>query len=232
MITTVCLDAGGVLVNPNWDRVAEALAQHGVVVEPTRLAAAEPHAKRTLDVAETITSTNDPQRGWLYFNMVFERCGIPRSNATDAALDELRVYHTQSNLWESVPAEVVPALEDLCARGLSIVVISNANGRLHTLLDRVGLSGFFDVVVDSHVEGVEKPDPQLFHLAIARAGSSPDECLHVGDLYQVDVLGARAAGVAPVLLDVADLYRDADCPRIRSLSELKMWLPASAGRPS
>jgi putative hydrolase of the HAD superfamily len=220
LISTISLDAGGVLVNPNWIRVADALARHGVAVDAARLEAAEPHAKRTLDRAETITTTNDPQRGWLYFNLVLEQCGIPRSNATDAALEELRVYHTQSNLWESVPGDVGAALGSLRARGFALVVISNANGRLHALLDRVGLSRFFDAVVDSHVEGIEKPDPRLFQIAMSRVGASAAECLHVGDLYHVDVLGARASGMQPLLLDVADLYRDADCARIRTLSEL------------
>ena len=48
-IQTVFLDAGGVLVNPNWSRINEVLARHGVDVQAAALAAAEPHAKKRLD---------------------------------------------------------------------------------------------------------------------------------------------------------------------------------------
>jgi putative hydrolase of the HAD superfamily len=67
---------------------------------------------------------------------------------------------------------------------------------------------------------VEKPDPRLFRLALQRAGAAPEEAVHVGDLYEVDVVGARAAGIRAILLDPAGLYPEADCPRVRSLGEL------------
>ncbi len=224
MFRTVSFDAGGVLVNPNWDRVAAALAAHGVPAAARALEAAEPAAKRRFDRAATIKSTNDAARGWLYFNHVLEGAGIPVSEATDAALLDLQVYHTENNLWEAVSPGTRDMLADIRARGLTIIVVSNANGRLHALLDRLGLGSCFDVVVDSSVERVEKPDPRLFEIAMARAGAEPRRTLHVGDLYHVDVVGARAAGMHPLLLDAGDLYRDADCPRVRSVSEIPDFL--------
>lgn len=67
---------------------------------------------------------------------------------------------------------------------------------------------------------MEKPDPRLFEIALERSGARRDETLHVGDLYHVDVLGARAAGLRAALVDEAGLYPNADCLRIRSLAEL------------
>jgi putative hydrolase of the HAD superfamily len=87
-------------------------------------------------------------------------------------------------------------------------------------LEAVGLAGYFDTILDSFLEGVEKPDPEIFRRALARVGAAPERALHVGDLYHVDVLGARAAGVAPALIDSAGLYPDADCPRFASLLDL------------
>ena len=49
---------------------------------------------------------------------------------------------------------------------------------------------------------------------------SHSRALHVGDIYHIDVAGARAAGLTPVLVDEAGLYADADCHRIRSIAEL------------
>src|SRR5512144_3073505 len=127
-IQTVSFDAGGVLVNPNWDRVAAALGAHGVAVAARALEAAEPAAKKRFDRAPTIENTNDAQRGWLYFNYVLEGVGIAPSDATDAALNELQVYHTENNLWESVTPGTREALAEIRSRGLITIIVSNANG--------------------------------------------------------------------------------------------------------
>jgi putative hydrolase of the HAD superfamily len=219
-LETLFLDAGGVIVFPNWARISEALARHGVAVEPQRLATAEPRAKRELDTPERVGSTTDDSRGWAYFNLVLAHAGIERTTGTDAALAELRLYHARSNLWESVAPDASPALRRFRAAGLRLVVVSNANGTLRAHMQRLGLASFFDVVLDSSDEGVEKPDPRLFRIALERAGAAPEGTLHVGDLYHVDVLGARAAGLRAVLLDAAALYGDHDCARVASLTEL------------
>src|SRR5919197_2529461 len=219
-IETVFLEGGGVLVTPNGTRVSEALARHGVRVAAADLAAAEPRAKKQLDTGATIQVTNDQQRGWTYFNLVLSACGVPRSAATDAALAELHVYHQTSNLWESVPGEVVPALTALRDFGFRLVVVSNANGTLRRAFARLGLLDAVDALFDSCDEAVEKPDPRFFEIALARTGAAASSTIHVGDLYHVDVVGARAAGIQPVLLDVAGLYPDCDCPRVRSLAAL------------
>ena len=116
MLQTVFLDAGGVLVFPNWVRITGALAAHGVQVDPAALARAEPLAKRQLDNGQTIKATNDAGRGWLYFNLIFEHAGVPLNPAVEAALAELYTYHQVSNLWEFVPPGVFPALAALRAR--------------------------------------------------------------------------------------------------------------------
>ena len=225
-IRTVFLDAGGVLVYPNWARISGVLETHGVKVSPDLLARAEPYAKRKLDVSQTITTTTDTGRGWLYFNLILEQAGVRISNATDAALAELHAYHMTSNLWEHVPPYVPGVLEALVSRGLTLVIVSNANGTLRDHVRRLGLEPYFHTVLDSCDEGVEKPDPRLFEIGLHRSGSAPAETIHVGDLYEVDVVGSRAAGITGVLLDEAGLYVDADCPRIRALTELTAALDA------
>lgn len=223
-LETVFLDAGGVLVYPNWTRVAEALARHGVHADPRGLAASEPLAKRRLDVDKAINATNDAGRGWLYFNLVLEAAGVARSDATDAALSDLHAFHMTSNLWEHVPDGVPDVLAALGAAGLRLVVVSNANGTLRQLLRRLGMERHFACILDSHEEGVEKPDPRLFASALAKSGAKADSTIHVGDLYEIDVVGARAAGLRGVLLDEGGLYADADCPRVRSLEELRQQI--------
>ena len=220
MIETVFLDAGGVLVNPNWDRVAAALAGHGVAISAAALEAAEPHAKKQLDTGAAIQATSDNTRGWLYFNLVLERAGIALSPATEAALRELAQYHAQFNLWESVPREVPDALDRLRTAGHRLVVVSNANGTLRKHFARLDLARHFDVLIDSCDEGVEKPDPRIFQLALERSGARPETTLHAGDFYHVDVMGARAAGLQAWLIDAAGLYADHDVTRVPSLAAL------------
>jgi putative hydrolase of the HAD superfamily len=227
-LQTLFLDAGGVLVYPNFDRVSAGLLRHGVAVPAAVLAAAEPHAKRELDGPARGQAHDDDSRGWVYFNLLLSHAGIPRTAQTDAALAELREYHRQQNLWETVPAEVAPALRDLRAQGLRLVVVSNSNGTLKHKMERLGLAPLVDVLFDSFEEGVEKPDARFFQIALSRSGAEPATTLHVGDLYTIDVVGARAAGLRAVLFDTASLYTDADCPRVGSLRELSAALRAGA----
>jgi putative hydrolase of the HAD superfamily len=228
MIETVFLDAGGVLVNPNWTRVAEAMGRQGVAVGADALAAAEPHAKRQLDTGTAVLASDDRTRSWLYFDLVLQQAGVALSARTQAALAELAEYHAQHNLWESVPAGVPDALERLRASGRRLVVVSNANGTLRAHFGRLDLARHFDVLIDSFDEGVEKPDPRIFQRALERAGARKETTLHAGDFYSVDVVGARAAGLEAWLVDSAGLYSDHDCPRVASLPALVDRLLASA----
>lgn len=228
VLKTVFLDAGGVLLFPNWTRISEALARHGVALSADALADAEPRARRALDDMQLVGMTTDASRGWLFFDLILEHAGVARSERTAAALTELHAYHRLHNLWELVPASVRPALAALRRHGLTLVVVSNANGTLRAHLERIGLLDAFDVVIDSCDEGVEKPDPRLFQIALARAGAEPASTIHVGDLYYIDVAGARAAGLRGVLLDERNLRPDADCVRVGSLDELVAAIVAGA----
>jgi len=219
-VETVFLDAGGVLLFPNWAHVSEALARQGIEVSDDVLSRADYRARWRLDLGDTIGATTDASRAWLYFDLVLAEAGVPLSAATRAALEELNAYHRERNLWERVARGVVPALQGLRALGLRLTVVSNANGTLCAHLDRLGLARWFDCVLDSFDLGVEKPDPRMFEIALERSGAKAETTIHVGDLYHVDVVGARAAGLRGVLLDEANLYPDADCPRVTSLAEL------------
>ena len=219
-LETVFLDAGGVLLFPNWQRISETLARYDVEISADALATAEPYARRQLDDQQVIGATMDAARGWLFFDLILAAAGVARSDRTAAALSDLHAYHSEHNLWELVPPSVPPALVALRTLGLKLTVVSNANGTLCAHMSRVGLDGLFDCVLDSCNEHVEKPDPRLFEIALERSGARRETTIHVGDLYHIDVVGARSAGLRGVLLDHADLRPDADCPRVRSLEEL------------
>jgi len=228
-VEVLLLDVGGVLVRPNFDRLAGTLQAHGVFADPAAMAAAEPRVKKTLDRPPSPGFSTDEERGWQYFNLVLGHAGIARSATTDAALLELKAWHDQHCLWEDVLEGVRPSLERFRSAGLRLAAVSNSNGTLRRLFDRLGFTPAFEVILDSRVEGVEKPDPRIFHIALERLGAPAGSALHVGDFYNVDVVGARAAGVRPVLVDEAGLYPDADCPRVHSLAGLASHLVPEAG---
>lgn len=226
MIETVFLDAGGVLIHPNFDRVAAALGRHGVATTGEVLRRVEPVAKRDLEDPSFIRSSDDDSRGLAYFATVLRRAGIEIDDRVREALGELRAYHATKNLWETPDPAVIPFLIRLRARGLRRVVVSNANGTLQAHFGRLGLLEYFDAVFDSYVEKVEKPDPRFFEIALERSGSRRETTVHVGDFYEIDVLGARGAGLDAILLDPANVNEDRDCARVRTLDELATRLGA------
>jgi putative hydrolase of the HAD superfamily len=219
-IELLSLDAGGVLVFPNFERISDLFARHGIHVSPDALRAADPYARFAVDTADRVAATSDADRGSIYFQIMFERAEMPPDAPIRGALDELWAYHTEHNLWENVPPDVIPALERLAASGVRLAIGSNANGIIDRVLERTALRRFFSVICDSHVEGVEKPDRRFFDILIARAGGRPETTLHVGDLYHVDVVGARAAGLQAMLLDPNDLYAGYAVQRVKTLHEL------------
>jgi putative hydrolase of the HAD superfamily len=93
-------------------------------------------------------------------------------------------------------ADVIPALERLSAR-FPLVSISNGNADL----ERIGLARYFQFSVSSRAAGVAKPSAQIFHAACARLGVTPDQVMHVGDDPELDVAGARAAGMRSVWIN-------------------------------
>lgn len=115
-------------------------------------------------------------------------------------LDGLRVEFRGDAAWTIYP-DVLPVLRELRSDGARLGVVSNWDSRLPRLLDDLGLASFFDTIGVSHLEGVEKPDPELFRRVLERLGGRADDALHVGDLPDVDLAGARAAGVDGLLVD-------------------------------
>jgi putative hydrolase of the HAD superfamily len=219
-ISTLFLDAGGVLVFPNWQRVRDALADRGVEVDVAVLAASELRLRYELDSSGMALKWKAGQGDWRFLDNVLSRAGVPISAGRRVAVRALRRYHAERNLWEVVPPDVVPALRRLRALGLKLGVVSNSNGTVREALARVGLSDNVDMIVDSHEEGIAKPDPRLFTTALRRAHGRPESTVHVGDMYSVDVVGARAAGLRAILFDASGLYAAFDCPKVRHLQEL------------
>jgi putative hydrolase of the HAD superfamily len=120
----------------------------------------------------------------------------------DAYFAALFAHFAQPAHWSADP-EALGLLLRLKERGFSVGVISNFDARIYGIFDGLGLLNLFDSVTISSEAGYAKPDREVFAAALARHAIEPREALHVGDSHKLDFEGARAAGLAAVLLDRA-----------------------------
>lgn len=213
------LDAGGTIVFPNFQKIAEELEREGIRVDPQAMAKAEVQMRFEYDQEGVIRATNDATRWLRLMQRLFHFAGA--AHISPSALWRLKRYHDKHNIWDFVPPDVPGSLDALAQR-FRLGVVSNSNGTVRALLQRVGLADRFETIVDSHEEGVEKPDPRIFTVALERMGLTASETAYVGDLYHVDVVGAKAAGLTPFLLDPLGLYSDKPCTRVKSLREIAL----------
>ena len=117
------------------------------------------------------------------------------------------------------PGRCLDHARSTSARGDRARARSRSSSRRHLQLERVGAvgprcrrrGGHLDFVLDSGEVGVEKPDRRIFDLALERAGIAAAEAAYIGDLYTIDVRGAGAAGLRPVLLDPGGFWGARDC---------------------
>ena len=112
------------------------------------------------------------------------------------------------DLYDGLDPDAEALLEGLRARGVLIAAVSNSDGTLEAELDRFGLRGAFDAIVDSTLAGVEKPDPRIYLSACAALALSPHDCWFLGDGLVNDVIGPQGVGIElGVLYDRFELYR-------------------------
>ena len=214
-------DAGGTLVHPDWPRLAE-LAEEAA---GRRFGSEE--MRRAF--GEMLKCVNEPTPGgrvveqvgrhWT-FRAMYGGLGLGEA-ACESIVGRIDAAHAERHIWCGCDPEAARVIDGIKRRGLLVAVISNTeDGRARESLEAAGLAGRFDVVVDSHLVGLSKPDPAIFRHALGLLGVEPAEAVFVGDSYVHDALAARAAGMRAVLLDPFDLHPGADCPRLRRLGDL------------
>ena len=126
--------------------------------------------------------------------------------------------------------DVVPTLQRLRNNGFKLAIVSNWDVPLDPLAERLRIADYFDVIVVSHDERVRsaKPDPHIFNWTLAAVGVSAEEVVHVGDTYEADVIGARNAGIRPILIDRDGTQVGRWRETIQSLTELPELLSGGA----
>lgn len=192
----VLFDAGGTLLFLDHARIAQRLsAVCGARLTQARLDEAAPGAALALEQA----AGTDGERAARYLEVLCLSAGLPASRWLEARTELYRM-HRERHLWSAGDPRTPLALARLREHGIRLGVVSNSDGRVEDALRAAGLLDHLDVVVDSSVAGVEKPDPRIFHLALDRLGIAAGDSLYVGDVQEVDVAGAEAAGMAAALV--------------------------------
>jgi HAD superfamily hydrolase (TIGR01662 family) len=214
-IRAILFDAGGTLIHVDGERFCAAA---GLPWNEAAFWAAENAAVGSVQRSmRSNPGSTDAERLPLFLDTLLAGLGVPPDHRPDAAR-AVASEHRRSNLWSRALPNAPEALTALSARGYRLGVISNADGRVRGVLERAGLSGFFELIVDSAEVGVEKPDPRIFLAATERLGLDPSACAYVGDIYEIDVVGARNAGLAGILIGPRNAPDDVT--RVDGLAEL------------
>ena len=225
-IEMVFFDAGETLIHPYPsfpELFAQVCARRGVSVQADTVRDVQERlAPHLVDLAEDTGVTQpslDPEDSRVFWTFLYRRL------LEELGIDEPRLpedlYATFSaSASYKVFDDVVSALTELEEAGCRLGLISNFEGWLQNILIEQELGESFDVSVISGLEGVEKPDPRIYRVAIERAGVDPGSAVHIGDSMAMDVRPAREVGMKAVLLDRVGRYRDAGCPTISTLKEL------------
>lgn len=229
-LRAIFFDAGNTLVYPRSEELVRDLTAQGFPATVEDFFAAERAGKSKLDEwlwpqirKGDVPRTIDQYYWGEYLHALMDRIGAPEE-AQGALMLRVANGFRDIKLWSRVLPETPAYLENLRGRGYILGVISNSIGTIEVQLGRVDLLRYFHTVLDSAIVGIEKPHPEIFRLAIERAGVAPSEAVFVGDTHSTDVGGAELAGIHGVLIDRVGAYPNIQSQRITSLPELDKFL--------
>ncbi|MFZ4719202.1 MAG: HAD family hydrolase [Ilumatobacteraceae bacterium] len=217
----ILFDAGGIFLLPDPTVLGPLLRYHGGDDS------LDAHRRAHYRGMAAKSAAGAQEKFWHDYNEAYVRSvGVPEDEVALATieLDQTRNAYT----WRWAIPESLRALQALHALDMPMGVVSNASGQIASVLARSGVCQEgpgphtpVRVIIDSHLVGVAKPDPRIFDFALVHfEGIDRDRIAYVGDSVTMDVGGARAAGLHPILLDPYDDHPGADFDRVRSLEEL------------
>ncbi len=217
----ILFDAGGILLLPDPTVLGPLLAPYGG--NPS----IDAHVRAHYHGMAVKSAAGAGETFWHEYDLAYcESIGVETSDVHYAAAVLGRTRNASTWRWP-IP-ESAETLAALASGGMPIGVVSNASGQIEEVLARSGVCQVGDgpltnvrVIVDSHLVGVSKPDPQIFEFALRHfAECERSRIAYVGDSVTMDIVGGRSAGLHPILLDPYNDHPNADFDRIRSLSDL------------
>jgi putative hydrolase of the HAD superfamily len=221
----VFFDAGETLVHPAPsfpELFARVVTEQGYPREPVAISdgltmVSDEFRRASREQALWTTTPERSRRFWLgVYDRFLEVLDLPRK---DGLADTLYAAFTDRANYAAFD-DVRPSLLGLGEAGLTLGVISNYEAWLEDLLADLDLATLLPIRVVSGIEGVEKPDPAIFRLAVERAGLPVEEVVYVGDVPDFDYEPAAALGMFPVLIDRRERHPGFDGVRVTDLRDL------------
>jgi len=218
-IRAVSFDLGHTLLFPRYEWYRSIVAATGVEISRNELQQRESELRSWFDsmILDEGRKGMDDSLWEQYFRRFFSGLGVD-DDSLDSLLKRLYQEHLEGvGLWTEPAPGAEETLKALKEADLLVACVSNNDGRLESMVEHQDWTGYFDVMVDSRAIRIAKPDPGIFRYALDQLGLEPEEMIHVGDYYSVDVIGARNAGVEGVLYDPRGAYDEVDCRVITEL---------------
>jgi putative hydrolase of the HAD superfamily len=228
----IAFDVGDTLIVRRRDvagAVCEVLARHGHAPGQDVIAGLIPEMNRYAGTLITNVAMHADQRALTEANhekyrFLLRRLGVASGgeapggealpeDAVDLMAREIQSVYDRADAWAQVEG-AAETLAGLKGSGIKLAVISNWTDNMESILEGLGLAGYFDTIAVSAACGLYKPHPAIFRLAAECLGAEPFECLHVGDSIVYDVGGSLAAGFGAVLYrpDATDEPEGATAP--------------------
>lgn len=234
--TAVLLDVGGVFLLPSRDHIRSALSRIGHAVDDDEaIDRAHYVAVRVFPMDLDAHTFLGPL--WTDYLVSYSRSLGVDDDLLPEAVDHLRNEYVTGALWSEVISGAAEGLAALEGTGIPIGIVSNADGTIESQLAELGICQVgqgagveVGCVVDSGVVGVEKPDPRIFDHALEAIGMPPDDMWYVGDTPGFDVVGARRAGLMPILMDPFGVNGHYGVETVRSLAEVAAMVEIAIGR--
>jgi putative hydrolase of the HAD superfamily len=211
--SAVLFDVGQTILSPDYVFMKSMLADFGVSTDYDTL------AKGAALGREKFLRGEQGERWKEFFTFWLKYVDASEQNLP-AMLKLIHEQHHRTHLWNYLEPTARETFEWLRSRGFRMGIVSNADGKVARMMKHLQLDHFFECIIDSQIVGVEKPDPAIFKLALDAVQLAPEACIYVGDNYDRDVIGARRAGLTPVLIDPFEVVPETGVMRIKVLADL------------
>jgi putative hydrolase of the HAD superfamily len=221
-IDAIIFDLGGTLLHFDYPFISAELQKVNFQIPQDDFYLAVARANHEVERQMSLgLGATDHARLPIFFNALLRELNAP-VDAEHFIHTTLIPRHTEVNLWNYVPAGTIDLLQSL-RKKYRLAMISNSDGRAEQKTIQFNLREHLEFVIDSHFVGVEKPKKEIFDMACEKLGVPASKCVYVGDIYAIDVVGARNAGMSAILLD-RTLPQKNDCLVIKSVFDLPKFL--------
>lgn len=215
-LRAIFFDAGNTLVFPDHKRTLAPLTSQGVQVPEELIFAAERAARRFRDANAAGDPKHTDQQYWDIYYLEL----LSKFPDQQFLLPKLVALARSSGSWSVVLPGTRKELLRLKQK-YRLAIISNSDGHIADLFERVGLADCFETITDSGNVGFQKPHPEIFRSALRSLNVSAEECVYVGDVYSIDYVGATSAGMKAIIMDPYGTYANNGVPRITRLKDIE-----------